>query len=171
MEFLQLMEQRYSVRKYAEKAVEEEKLNKVLQAALNAPTAKNNQPFRIYVLKSEEALAKIRGITRCAFNAPIVLLFTYQKEEQWENPLEAGVVSGVEDVAIVASHAMLEAADLGLGTCWVNFFPNTETEKAFCIPETERSVLLMPLGYASEDSAPTPNHTTKRPKEELVKEL
>ena len=159
MDLLQLMQDRYSVRLYAEKEVEEEKLDAVLKAALIAPTAKNNQPFRIYVLKSAEALEKIRNLTRCAFNAPVVLLFTYNKDEQWNNPLEEGIVSGVEDTAIVATHAMLEAVEQGLGTCWVNFFPNTEVEKAFGIPENERSVLLLPLGYPAESSAPVANHT------------
>ena len=129
MDLLQLMQDRYSVRLYAEKEVEEEKLDAVLKAALIAPTAKNNQPFRIYVLKSAEALEKIRNLTRCAFNAPVVLLFTYNKDEQWNNPLEEGIVSGVEDTAIVATHAMLEAVEQGLGSCWVNYFPNTEVEK------------------------------------------
>ena len=171
MDLLQLMQDRYSVRLYAEKEVEEEKLDAVLKAALIAPTAKNNQPFRIYVLKSAEALEKIRNLTRCAFNAPVVLLFTYNKDEQWNNPLEEGIVSGVEDTAIVATHAMLEAVEQGLGTCWVNFFPNTEVEKAFGIPENERSVLLLPLGYPAESSAPVANHTKKRDKEELVRVL
>lgn len=171
MDLLQLMQDRYSVRLYAEKEVEEEKLDAVLKAALIAPTAKNNQPFRIYVLKSAEALEKIRNLTRCAFNAPVVLLFTYNKDEQWNNPLEEGIVSGVEDTAIVATHAMLEAVEQGLGTCWVNFFPNTEVEKAFGIPENERSVLLLPLGYPAESSVPVANHTKKRDKEELVRVL
>ena len=66
---------------------------------------------------------------------------------------------------------VLEAAAQGLGTCWVNYFPHEEVKKAFGLPEEERPVLLMPIGYAAEESVPSPNHTKKRPLEELVKEL
>jgi len=69
MDFYELTKARYSVRKYADKPVEEEKLRKVLEAGATAPTAKNQQPQHIYVLESKEAIEKIRGITRCAFDA------------------------------------------------------------------------------------------------------
>ena len=67
--FFTLAKNRYSVRKFSERSVEPEKLEKVLEAARVAPTAHNYQPFRIYVLKSKDAIAKIRELTPCAFNA------------------------------------------------------------------------------------------------------
>jgi nitroreductase len=76
-DFLSLAKERFSVRKYLNKAIEQEKIVKILEAARVAPTAANHQPFRIYVLKSGDALQTIRGITPCAFNAPVVLLMTY----------------------------------------------------------------------------------------------
>ena len=136
-----------------------------------APTGKNNQAWRCYVLRSDEAMEKINGLSRCIFGAPMVLLFTYDTQEEWHSPLEEGIHSGVEDVSIVATHAMLEARELGVGSIWVNLFPNTETERAFGLPETERSVLLMPLGYAAEDCEPSPRHEQSRPVDELVKYL
>ena len=77
MDFMTLAKERYSVRDYKETPIEEKKLQKILEAGWIAPTAKNNQAYRVYVLKSEAAIAKIRELTRCAFNAPIVLLFTH----------------------------------------------------------------------------------------------
>lgn len=67
MDFFTLAKNRYSVRKFSERSVEPEKLEKVLEAARVAPTAHNYQPFRIYVLKSKDAIAKIRELTPCAF--------------------------------------------------------------------------------------------------------
>ncbi|MBQ2479527.1 MAG: nitroreductase family protein [Erysipelotrichales bacterium] len=171
MDWNTVVESRYSVRLYKEQPVEEEKLRKVLETGNKAPTAKNVQPHRIYVLKSEEALARIRSLTRCAFNAPVVLLVTANGNEEWHCVFDEGVVSGEEDAAIVSTYMMLEAAAQGLGTCWVNYFPHEEVKKAFGLPEEECPVLLMPIGYAAEESVPSPNHTKKRPLEELVKEL
>lgn len=171
MELSKAMEERYSVRDYADKPIEEEKLQQVLEAGRIAPTAANRQPQRVYVIRSAEGLEKIRAISRCAFNAPVVLLFAYDDEAVWKSPLEPGFDSGHQDVSIVATHMMLRAWDLGLGTCWVNFFPNTETGRAFGLPESEKPVLLIPLGYPGEKAAPSPMHSKKQPMEALVREL
>ena len=167
MELLELIRKRYSVRKYSDKVVEEEKLQKVLDAGRLAPTAENNQPQRIYVLKSEEAVNKIREITRCAYNAPIVLVFAFSKDEQWHSDIEEGITSGQQDVSIIATHMMLEAAELGLGTCWVNWFDHKKVKEAF-LKDDEEVVLIMPLGYPSEDSIPTGNHDNKKELQETV---
>ena len=171
MEFDKLITERYSVRNYSDKPVEKEVLEQILAAGNKAPTAKNKQPQRIYVLQSEEAIASIRKITRCAYNAPVVLVFTYKKDEEFVNPLGSGYHSGDQDVAIVATHIMLKAADLGLGTVWVNWFPTAETIEAFNIPDDERLVLIMPLGYPSINSVPAENHFKEKALEETVKYL
>ena len=170
-DFLELAKARFSVKRFADKPLEDDVLDKILTAGMVAPTAKNSQPQRVYVLKSAEALAKVRALTPCAFNAPVVLLIAYNKDEQWSNPLEAGIYSGVEDVSIVATHMMLAAFDLGVGSCWVNYFPNTETGRAFGLPDNEVPILLMPLGYAPEGAEPLPPHFVIRDKSELIKEL
>ena len=171
MEFSQVIKERFSVRDYAPKAIESDKLAAILEAGRIAPTAANKQPQRIYVIQSSEGLEKIRGITRCAFNAPVVLLFTCDEEEQWKSPLEPGFTSGHQDVSIVATHMMLAAWDLGIGSCWVNFFPNTETAKAFGLPESEKAVLLLPIGYPADGAAPAPMHAKKKDMDQLVKYL
>ena len=69
----------------------------------------------------------------------------------------------------MATHIMLEAWELGIGSCWVNLFFNAEVEKAFALPENEKAVLLMPLGYAAEDSKPVEKwHFGYKPLEETV---
>jgi len=171
MNYPELIRARYSVRSYRETPIEPEKLEKVLEAGRLAPTAANFQPIRIYVLQSAEALEKIRSLTRCAFNAPTVLLIAYDADAQWSSPLEAGIASGQQDASIVATHMMLMARELGLGSCWVNFFPNTETAHAFGLPENEKPVLLMPMGYPAADAAPAPRHFESKPLAELVRYL
>ncbi len=171
MTFLELAAERFSVRKYSDRPVEKEKLDKIFKAAMLAPTAKNLQPQKIYVLQSAEALAKLDALTPCRFGAGIVLMFTYSLDDDWKNPLEAGVHSGAEDVSIVAVHVMMEAQELGLGTCWCNYFPNTKVEKAFGLPEREKSILIMPLGYPAPDAKPLPLHEQSKDVSEVVKYL
>ena len=171
MEFESLIRERYSVRKFADTPIEKEKLDLILEAGRIAPTGHNNQPQRIYVLQSEEAVAKIRSLTRCAFNAPVVLMFAYSRDEDWKNDLEPGQTSGVEDATIVATHMMLEAWNLGIGSCMVNWLPYTKVKEAFALPENEELVMIMPIGYPAEGAHPARIHFESRPMEEIVKVL
>ena len=171
MTFMELAKARYSVRKFSDRPVEQEKLNAVFAAGNAAPTAKNLQPQRIYVLQSEEALAKLDTLTHCRYGAGTVLLLAYDANEDWKNPLEEGVHSGTEDVSIVATHIMLAAKELGLDTCWCNYFPNSKLEQTFALPEHEKSVLIMPLGYAAESAKPAPGHSRKKDMSETVRYL
>ena len=108
MGFMELAKARFSVRKFADKPVEQEKLDLLLEAGNIAPTAKNQQPQRIYVIRSKEALEKLAEYTPCIYGAGTVLLFAYNTTEQFFNPDEPGVCSGIQDVSIVATHIMLE---------------------------------------------------------------
>ena len=170
MEFMELIRARYSVRKYADKPVEAEKLQKVLEAGAAAPTAKNQQPQHIYVLESPEAIEKIRGITRCAFDAPVVLLVCGDKEKAWINPFNHRN-SAEMDCSIVTTQMMLQAQELGLGTCWVCWFDTKQTKEAFSIPENEEVFALLPLGYPAESSHPSSMHDSRKALEETVVRL
>ena len=167
MDFYELSRARYSVRKYSDKPVEEEVLRKVLEAGATAPTAKNLQPQRIYVLKSPEAIEKIRGITRCAFDAPVVLMVCSDTAEAWVNPFN-NRSSAEMDCSIVATQMMLQAQELGLGTCWVCWFDTELTKKTFQIPENQEVYALLPLGYPAEASKPSAMHDSRKALEETV---
>ena len=168
MSFIDLAQARFSVREYSDRPVEKEKLDQILEAGRMAPTAKNQQPQKIYVLQSEDVLKKLSALTHCAYGAKTVLLFTYDQEQDWKNPLEDGVHSGVEDVSIVATYIMLQAIELGIYTTWCNYFSNSELEKAFQLPENEKSVLIMPIGYKADKAASAPAHTDSKESDELV---
>ena len=168
MDFMDLAQARFSVREYSDRPVEKEKLERILEAGRMAPTAKNQQPQKIYVLQSEDALKKLSTLTHCAYGAKTVLLFTYNQEQDWKNPLEDGVHSGVEDVSIVATYIMLQAIELGVYTTWCNYFSNSELEKTFQLPENEKSVLIMPIGYKADNAEPAPAHTASKEFDEIV---
>lgn len=171
MEFMELAKKRFSVRKYSDKVVDKEILEKILEGALVAPTAKNQQPQKIYVLQSAEVLEKLDELTHCRYGAQTVLLFVYNEDEEWKNPLEEGIHSGVEDVSIVATHVMLRAAELEVDTTWCNMFANSKLEEVFGLPKNERSVLIMPVGYRTDDTVPSPMHEQTKTVGEMVEYL
>lgn len=171
MEFSKVIKERYSVRKYKPDMIWDDELNKILEAGMLAPTGCNYQPQRIYVLKSEEAIAKIRSLTHCAFDAPVVLLIALDDNADWKNPYEAGYRAGIQDVSIVADHMMLTAWDIGIGSCWVNAFRPSDVKEAFCLPENETPVLLLPLGYPAENSKPAKLHSESKDMSEIIKIL
>lgn len=155
MDFHTLLETRYSVRNYLPTPIEPEKLETILDAARLAPTAANRQPQKIYVLQSDEAIAKVRSVTRMAFNAPVVLMVCYDETLSWKNTLQTfgeEYEGGEVDAAIVTSMMMMQATELGLGTLWVRGFDSRKLIEAFELPENIKPVCLMPLGYANPET-------------------
>lgn len=169
MDFLTFSRKRYSVRSYSQTPVEDDKIQKILQAALIAPTAVNYQPQKIYVLKSEEALRKIRGITKSTYQAPLVFLICSDVNRSWHSPFVDGYDSGEMDASIVCTHMMLEAEQLGLGSVWVLLFDPQKIREAFELPDNIKPVCLLPVGYPSKDAVPyTPWHDTFRDMDDIV---
>lgn len=148
MEFDQLLEERYSVRKFSDQKVEKEKIDKILEAARIAPTAVNYQPQRILVVEDPDNLAKLKECTRYHFHAPLAMILCYDKTVSWKDMhnRECGEV----DVSIVATYMMLKLFDLGLGSTYVGSFDYKELIKQFNIPENYVPVMILPIGYPRE---------------------
>jgi len=168
MSFIDLVKQRYSCRDYLDRPIEQEKLEAVLEAGRLAPTAVNFQPQKIYVLQSQEAISKIRHLSKMAFNAPVVLLFCYDENVSWKNKRDHNYDAGDMDVSIVATHVMLAAQEAGLSTCWVRAFTTEDIIKAFDLPEHIKLTCMMPIGYASEKGVPSSRHDDRRELSEEV---
>ncbi|MBQ2652784.1 MAG: nitroreductase family protein [Methanobrevibacter sp.] len=165
-DFLQLACERYSVRKYSDKPIEDDKLEKILKAGQVGPTANNFQPQRIFVIKSDEALEKVRSFTPYCFNAPLVLMICYDRNVSW-NAID-GHDSGIDDATIAITQMMLEAWDLGIGSVWVRGYDKRELDKLFDLPDNLVSVALLPIGYPSAESKPSPLHSRNIDMDDLV---
>ena len=161
MEFKDVVKMRYSCKKYSDRLLEREKLDAILEAGRLAPTAKNLQEQRIYVLQSEEILKKIDEVTPCRYNAPTVLAVAYDKENVFTYP-GGRMDSGAEDAAIVATHMMLAATDEGVDSCWLNKFDPDKVSEALGLPENEQVIMLLDLGYAAEGAGPLENHGKRK---------
>lgn len=170
MDFERLAAERYSVREFAPTPVEEEKLRKILEAARVAPTAVNFQPQKLYVVKSPEALARLTAI-RPVFGAPLAVIVCYDDTRSWKNSRDAGHDSGEVDAAIVTTHMMLQAWELGIGSCWIGAFQPSAVAEAFGIPANEHPVAILPLGYPADGCRPSDKHTSFRDAEDYIKIL
>ena len=167
MEFREVVKNRYSCKKFSGDKVAPEKIEAILEAGRVAPTAKNLQEQHVYVVQSEEMLAKIDALTPCRYNAPTVLVVAFDKNNVFTYPGEKRD-SGVEDATIVATHMILAAEDEGVDSCWVNFFDPDKAAEALGLPENEEVLMLMDLGYAAEGSGPLANHGSRKPLDETV---
>lgn len=167
MEFTDVIEKRYSCKNYSARKVEDEKLTAILNAGRVAPTAKNFQEQRIYVVRSEEGLAKIDAATPCRYGAPVCLVVAYDRSNMFTYP-GGKHTSGAEDAAIVATHMLLAAANAGVDSCWINFFDPEKLAAELGLPENEEVLMLMDLGYAAEGAGPLANHGLRKPLKETV---
>jgi nitroreductase len=168
MNFRELVAGRYSVRQFKNKPVEQEKIDLVLEAARLAPTAANKQPQRILVITGEEALARVDKCTSCRFAAPLVFLVSCDTDQCWARAKYDGAKSGEIDASIVATHMMLQAADIGLGTTWVMYFDPVKTREEFRLPANIIPVAFLPAGYPADEAAPSDRHTLREPPEKLI---
>ncbi|MCI8622133.1 MAG: nitroreductase [Provencibacterium sp.] len=167
MGFLKLASERYSVRKFSRDPVPREVISTILKAGHVAPTACNLQPQRILVIDEAESLERLKKCTRFHFDAPAALLVCCHRGECWQRKQD-GKTSGEIDAGIVATHMMLEAAALGVGTTWVMSFSPEAVREEFRLPEPIDPVALLVMGYPAEDAKPFPSHSEFRPEEELV---
>ncbi len=167
MDYMDIVKGRYSCKKYDGKQISKEQLDAILEAGRLAPTAKNLQEQRIYVVQSEAGIAKIDSVTPCRYGAPTVLVVAYDKDNVYTYQGEK-YNSGAEDVSIVATHMMLAAKALGVDSCWLNRFNPDDVAKAFNLPKNEVVVMLLDLGFAAEGFEPLPNHLKRKPIEETV---
>ena len=167
MEFMEVIKNRYSCKKFDGRQVEQVHLDVILEAGRLAPTAKNLQEQHIYVVQSAEVLAKIDKVTPCRYGACTVIVVAYDKTNVFTYPGEKRD-SGVEDATIVATHLMLAAKSQGVDSCWINFFDPEAAAKELGPPEKEEVLMFLDLGFAAEGTKPLATHTQRKEISETV---
>lgn len=154
MEFFELIQKRYSVRAYKPTPVEKEKLRKVLEAALLAPTAANRQPFEFVVIPTQGREAELKRIYGREWftQAPLVICACAKTSEAWTR--RDGKNYAEVDTTIAMDHLILAAADLGLGTCWIAAFDLAAAREILGLPPQVEPVAFTPLGYPADEGKP-----------------
>ena len=165
MEFDKVIKERFAARGFKSDTISDELITKILDAGRIAPTAKNQQPQKIYVVKSSEGIKKIDEVSPCRYNAPVVLLICSDKNIAWTNK---DYSTYEMDATIVATHMILEATNIGLNSVWVEMFDKNKTKEIFNLEESIEPVCLIPIGYKEDNVVPSPMHTTKKSLEEMV---
>jgi nitroreductase len=173
--FHELVKNRRSIRRYLEKPVEREKIRVCLEAARLAPSAENVQPWRFLVVDEPEVKARfaaeafsgIYNFSRFAAKAP-VLIIILARPDFVANRLGKqiqGVAFYLIDVGIAGEHLVLQAEEMGLGTCWIGWFSQRKTRRLFRIPRKYKIVCLLAMGYPA--SRPT-REKKRRPLDEIA---
>ena len=154
MEVKDAIRERRSVRAYQSRAVPDDKLMNVLEAARLAPSAGNRQAWKFVVVKDA---AKRKAIARAAANqyfvgeAPVVIAAVALQPDRI---MSCGVPSYAVDLAIAVDHMTLVAVDEGLGTCWIGAFSQEEVRQILNVPKQYKVVALLPLGFPADRPGP-----------------
>lgn len=167
MEFNKVIRERYACKKFDGRRVEQAQLDAILEAGRLAPTAKNLQEQRVYVVQSEAGLAKLDKATPCRYGASTCLVVAFDRNNVFTYPGEKRD-SGVEDATIVATHMLLAAANEGVDSCWINFFDPEILAKELGLPENEEVLMVLDLGYAAEGTKPLATHSQRKELSETV---
>ena len=167
MKVFEAIETRRSVRKYLDKPVEAEKLQRVAEAFRLSPSARNSQTWELLVVQSPELRQKIVAATlgSPAFlaQAPVILVACGLKQDTMSNSHRVDTT----DVSIAAGYSVLAAWEEGLGTCWMASYEEETLRAALSLPATTSIVMISPLGYPAEE----PNAKPRKSQEEVIRWL
>ena len=174
MDFLELAKNRYSERFFDQRPIEQEKLDKILEAGRVVPTACNNQPQHFYLIRSEDGPRKLKTVTHFHYNVPLMILVCYDLRTVWRNPSDRyyqDYNSGEQDASIAATTMMYEAEELGIHTIWIRGFDSKTVADAYGLPEYMIPVMMLGLGYPNDKAKANGWHYKRNPIEDFVTEL
>ena len=164
MEVFEVIKKRRSIRNYKDIPVEEDKINKIIEAALLAPSASNGQPWRFIAVKDRNLLTKIVRetlgvINQWAISAPLIIVGCSVRSNiitHYFGEVVSGIKYHILDMGIALEHIVLEAEELGLSSCWIGWFNEKRIKKILNINSTWRVVSLITIGYSDESYIPAP---------------
>lgn len=155
MKFEELANTRHAVRKYLASPIDSELIEKLLDVARKAPSAVNFQPFKVFVVSSND---KLEAVKKCYHrewinSAPVIIVVVAQYEMGWKRALDGKNYADI-DAAIFIDHLMLQATEMGLGTCWVGNFDVEELSRVLQLKKDEKAVGMFPVGFPADDTVP-----------------
>ena len=142
---------RRSIRRYLSEKIEKKIVDKIIYAGMYAPSAANKQPWHFIIFEDEstkKAIMELHPYASMFSSAPMGILVCYDENLQHANGY------GLLDCAAATQNILLEAQELGLGTCWIGVYPREERMQAletlFRLPTSIKAFCLIALGYAAE---------------------
>jgi nitroreductase len=174
VKMLELITSRQSDRKYNERPVEKEKLERILEAGRLAPSACNAQPWRFIVVNepkllaqiAEAASAKLIGMNIFVGQAPVLIIVVREKPNM--SSKVGGTIKNKDysliDIGIATENICIQARAEGLGTCIIGWFDERMLKKLLGIPRSKRVELIITLGYSLSD----PRVKKRKPSDEVI---
>lgn len=166
MNFLDIVNKRYSARSYKADKVENEKVDYILECARRAPSAVNFQPWHFLVVRNDENRLKVQQCYSREWikTAPMYIVVCTNESVAWTRQSDGKNHADI-DAAIAAEHICLAAADAGLGSCWVCNFDTVRLANDFQLPAGVHPVVIIPIGYVDEQPQ---NRSSRKPIEDIA---
>ena len=155
LDFFDVVKNNRSIRKYQDKMVETEKLERILEAARLAPSTMNRQPYQLFVITNKEILSKIESTCKQQWKAPLMIALVSSPKEAWVR--EDGEEYWKTDAAIAMNQVSLAAFVEGLGTCWIVEFKENAVKEILSVDSELRIPFLLSLGYPSDNKGAITN--------------
>ncbi len=171
MDFFETVSKRCSIRSFLNKEIEKEKITKLLETIVLAPSAGNLQAYKIAIVKDKKikkALAAAASDQEFIAEAPVVLVFLADIRRSSMKYGDRGAsLYALQDATIAAAYAQLAAAALGLTSVWIGAFDENKIANSVRAEKWERPIAIIPIGYAAAE----PEQRERRKLSEIVKEL
>jgi len=164
MDVIDAINNRKSIRKYKNKEIDDAKLNRILKSAQIAPSAANRQEWKFIVVKNKDTRDKLVDAAhgqKFVEQAPVTIVACSTESER---VMPCGQYAYTVDLSIAVSFMILEATELGLGTCWLGAFDEEKVKQILNIPDEIRVPAMFTLGYADESPSPRP----RKPLEDII---
>lgn len=161
MNFLDLVKNRQSVRRYLAKEIEPDKLNRCMEAARLAPSASNSQPWSFIVVNdpglkdkvAKQTFDQVISFNKFVVQAPVLVVFIIEKPKVITRV--GSFIKKIEypqiDIGIASQNFCMQATEEGLGTCMLGWFKETPIKKLLNIPAKKKIGLIVSVGYPPED--------------------
>lgn len=170
MEFNTVLQRRYSCRAFSPAPVEQEKVDRILEAGRIAPTAVNKQPVHLWAISDPGTLEAIKGVTRSNYGAPLILVVGCRPADAWVRRYDGK--NGAEvDASIVATYLMLAAENEGLATLWVGSFDPALLRGILPGADGYELVAMINIGYPAPESQPSPMHGARKAMDDFLTKM
>lgn len=174
MEFSEVIDKRFSVKKFDDQKVPQEIIDEILNTGRLAPSAGNYQPTIVYVIE-KDSIEKVKAIPEAKthpvlLSANQALLVCYDKTAEMKRPHDQ-FAFGMTDANIAATYMMLKITELGLGSVWIGWFNPAKIKTILGLPEEHEVAAILPFGYIPKGYRPSANHKKRKPLEEFKREL
>jgi len=156
MDVSMAIRKRRSIRSYQDREIDEATLNQVIEAARLAPSANNRQEWKFIVVREKvvrQRLAEAANRQTFIAQAPVIIVACATESQ---SVMMCGQPRYTVDVSIAVAFMLLQAAGLGLGTCWIGAFDEAAVKNILRVPDNIRVVAITPLGYPTGEYPPKP---------------